>query len=385
MLASCLICDSHSWHSLPNPSDTCSVTTSGHKVGRLLNKLQCRHCGFVQIQPENMSSENFYKEEYSTYYERVAAKTFDDPRYRHLAQWMFEAVSPLKPHSILDVGCGRGWEMEKVGQLFPDAEIMGVEPSLQNSRIGADRGLKIIAGTLEASAASLPKFDLIYSTNVLQHVQAPKDFLAIQKSLLNEDGVVVIKCPDSSRPGNEMLYYDQKCSFAPVHLKLLAQKVGFENLSWRKPPATDSLLDKQLIVLGRNKGLPNLPFDIAPTFDVEENIRLRVKYVESWRMLDDYLCSQIPIGGKVYNFGASMWSYNLRAYCPQYWSQVERCLVDGFEGRFMDKEVIPFDLGLFEPGDVIVLGTNPEGQDNLKKRFVEDNIRVIAWNHIISS
>ena len=62
---------------------------------------------------------------------------------------------------------------------------------------------------------------------------------------------------------------------------------------------------------------------------------------------------------------------------------MECCLVDGFAGQCIDKEVRPFDTVALSPNDVLVLGTNPYVQPRLVARMAESRLRAVSWNQII--
>jgi len=383
-LPPCEVCNFTSWHIYA--SSDISVTTSGKIVNEPLGKAQCVNCGFLQrVLKKYLGLSGFYEKDYGTYFERLGAENFDNPRYVLMAEWIYDSIKPCTPQTILDVGCGRGWGMIEIKKQFLNSEVLGLEPSIDNSEIARNNGLSVITATLAQAKGTLDKKDLIYANNVIQHAISPEETLSDLKSLINENGLIVIICPDATRPSNEMMWSDQNFSFTPAHLFRLSDKVGLKVQAWRKAPEAQCLLDKQLIVLSRSKkNNYGLSSDEPALFDIKKNIDDRDKYVELWLALDKRLNERIGKTGKVYNFGASMWSYLLRAYCPQYWSAVDACLVDNLKGRFMDKKVLPCDRSLFEPHDTIVLGTNPASHPMLKKRLCENGLNVVVWDDIIT-
>jgi 2-polyprenyl-3-methyl-5-hydroxy-6-metoxy-1,4-benzoquinol methylase len=97
---------------------------------------------------------------------------------------------------ILEVGCGRGWlsnELTKFGS------VCGIEPV---STV-VDYAKKIFpkiefhAGFLDSLINKFPnrKFDLVVSTEVLEHVNDKPEFLKQIKSLINADGIIIITTP----------------------------------------------------------------------------------------------------------------------------------------------------------------------------------------------
>ncbi len=97
---------------------------------------------------------------------------------------------------ILEVGCGRGWlcnELSKYGT------IVGIEPvaSVVKYAKGIFPHLEFHAALLDPFINQFPnrKFDLVVSTEVLEHVNDKPLFLQQIKSILKPNGVVVITTP----------------------------------------------------------------------------------------------------------------------------------------------------------------------------------------------
>jgi hypothetical protein len=107
-------------------------------------------------------------------------------------------------------------------------------------------------------------------------------------------------------------------------------------------------------------------------------------YLKAWAGLDARLLEATAGAARVFNFGGGLWSYVLAAHCPHYWARVECCLVDGFAGRCMDREVKPFESVALSPDDILVLGTNPYVQPKLAGRFAGVGLRAVSWNEIIA-
>ena len=48
-------------------------------------------------------------------------------RHRALARWDEDAMAPLRPSSVFDVGCGRGGTMRHLRETWPYARFAGIE------------------------------------------------------------------------------------------------------------------------------------------------------------------------------------------------------------------------------------------------------------------
>lgn len=361
------------------------MTTAGRFVNAPLGKAQCVGCASVQkVFEKRLADTDFYERAY-TYYSRPGAEKFDTVRYEALARWVASSVADIKPRIILDIGCGRGWTMSAMKVHFPNAAYVGIEPTEEAVQSAREQGLEVHQGRLGVTEFGGEPFDLIYSNNVLQHTTDPVAFLTHHMPLLKDDGRIVLSCPDGSVPNVELMMADQNFSFSPCHLATICKKSGFALERWLPCPG-GPLRHEQLVVLRKanyasSAAIPvceSIP-TLVPGYDA------LMRYFSAWGDTNKFICSAIEGSTRVFNFGGGLWSYVLAAYCPDYWKQVKVCLVDGFAGQCLDKEVFPtekIDLG---PDDVVVLGTNPYVQDSLMQRFADLKVRVVSWHHIIQN
>jgi hypothetical protein len=110
----------------------------------------------------------------------------------------------------------------------------------------------------------------------------------------------------------------------------------------------------------------------------------RSSYMSKWQELDGELTRRAAGHDRIFNFGASMWTWLLAGYCPNYWDSVSACLVDGGSGRCMDKNVAsPADLK-FSARDCIVLGVHPVNQTAFERKLGGLGIKIVGWADLIS-
>jgi len=99
--------------------------------------------------------------------------------------------------SIMDVGCGSGYLLQTLSEKFPNATLTGVELDHRlNDKI---RNIVPKAEIINSDAESFEvseTFDLIVSTQVIEHLYNPDAFLAKVSSRLSDCGLVILTTPN---------------------------------------------------------------------------------------------------------------------------------------------------------------------------------------------
>lgn len=89
--------------------------------------------------------------------------------HRELSKWALSAIKEDRPAGILDIGCGGGMQISVMADMFPDAEIIGLDHSSDavlsasklNSGIIASGRCRIIEGSVESLPFGDGRFDLV--------------------------------------------------------------------------------------------------------------------------------------------------------------------------------------------------------------------------------
>lgn len=381
-LQACVVCGKTDWLPLPDVGAGRSVTTGGWVTPHPLGKTQCRPCGLLQRTAATLlAGTDFYEKRYG-FFERPGADRFDRPRYAAMAGWI-RASMPTAPASVLDAGCGRGWMLDAMSVVYPAARFTGIEPSEAESEMARQR-FDVTTARVGTGAKSSARFDLVYATNVLEHTESPADFLAGLRERLAPGGHIVITCPDASSPSAEMLFSDQNFSFLPAHLEALASRAGLEVVRWSGPPGDVSLRDKQLAVM-RPLSPDREVGGAAPRAEnIEGLYQRRCDYLNAWTSCHEKLSRECRTARCVNNFGTSTWSFLLAAYCPEYWSRVTCCMIDGGSGEFLGKPVRDTAQVSLAAGDVVVMGVDPDMQARFAAQFAGSPARTVTWNDIIA-
>jgi SAM-dependent methyltransferase len=343
-------------------------------------------CGLIaRIGEEFVGRSDYYESKYADYYRRPGAPVYEARRYRVMATWLKDAVPGLNPGRILDVGCGAGWSMTAVKRDFPAAFIEGIEPSTANSELAKASGFPVHTFKVGDGNSTGSTYDLIYSNNVLTHVLDPVAFLSGLKDMITSDGRIAIVTVDSTVPSNELLWCDNNYSYLPIHVIRLAEAAGLTPIRFEENPDDITILNKQLVVLGK-QGRGDATIDAVRNraTSLGDLFEQRGAYMESWRRTNDTLSESIRPYKRVINFGASMWTWLLAGFSPDYWKKVDFCTVDDYGGKCVDRTVVPFADIEFGSGDCVVLGVNPQTQDAFKARFTQTPPDVITWNNYVT-
>lgn len=163
-------------------------------VGRpaVLTFFRCGPCGSLQAEPFT-PPEDYLDADVAAaarFYVHVGAGIDEMTQLATAAK----GLAP-KARTFLDVGCGYGFSVDFAGRVL-DLDATGIDPSAY-ARVGA-RALAapVVIGVLGyGSTLDGRQFDIVYSSEVLEHVDDPRAFLATLARAVTGDGVVVLTTP----------------------------------------------------------------------------------------------------------------------------------------------------------------------------------------------
>ncbi len=131
--------------------------------------------------------------------------------------------------SFLDVGCNYGFALD-LGRFLYGWSVVGVEPSLAGIRGAAELGLDIRNEYLTGESQVGEGYDLIFASEVVEHVTDPVGFLRAIAERLSATGQAVLTTPaadyiDAENPEAEVL-----AAISPGYHVFLASAEGLELL-----------------------------------------------------------------------------------------------------------------------------------------------------------
>ncbi|EIJ35105.1 class I SAM-dependent methyltransferase [Thiothrix nivea] len=173
--------------------------------------------------------------------------------------------------SVLEIGCNAGVMLDYCRTMWDATTVIGLEPSAYGVMGGKLLEIPIQSHYLrDAPEVQGRRFDFIYATEVLEHVQQPLEFLQELRQYLTDNGVVMLTTPragalNTQTPPGELLAALSPGAhyflLSPEKLADLAQQAGF---SWHH---IEPFGMTQMAVLSRQ------PVALRPWFDVKERIR----------------------------------------------------------------------------------------------------------------
>lgn len=193
------------------------------KHGKSHNMCICTECGFVTY-PDKIKDKAKLKEYYKKEYRPAPTihNSFTGQRKNHfhfaflkdhMEAW---AKSGNTKPVICDVGTAYGMSLNMFQQIFPEADINGVELTETMKRVAFHEfGYKLTDEIDESK-----KYDLIMSYKVLEHMIDPMEELERYGKLLKPDGVLYISVPTwFNSLGNFGLEgFDLKYYYDPNHI-----------------------------------------------------------------------------------------------------------------------------------------------------------------------
>ena len=364
----CLVCGGTKWIALPDPGPQ-SMASDLRVVAEKLSRVLCVACGLIRRAPSASTGASFYASGYGLY-AHPPGEARERARQDEYARWIAQATG-RRPRRVLDIGCGNGSLLRALRTYWPDAGLLGCDPSRESIAQGFGEDARLWTGT----AANLPgdvSADLVIAVNVIEHTLDPIGFLTALRGVLEPDGLMVIVCPDGGRPGLDLLFVDHVFSFGREHLGTLLSRARVQRLGASQAPPS---LGAFQMAIGRLRDVLEKRAISAPT-RVEDATR----YLERWKQLDDQL--QTRIEGPLVCFGAGEAAGLLRAYAPRAWKSVRACTIDGApRGRFGELPILPLDA--ISPDANVLVGVRPFDQPRVAQRLGERFRRVVTWYDLV--
>ena len=129
--------------------------------------------------------------------------------------------------SICDVGAGYGIFLEELQKVFPDSTLYAIEPCIELAEICRKKGISTLVSVAEDANEWKDRFDLVISSEVIEHVFSPEEFVKSLYNLSRPGGTVIMT--GLGYEGFDILVLQEKSNsiFPPLHINFLSLD-GFE-------------------------------------------------------------------------------------------------------------------------------------------------------------
>jgi SAM-dependent methyltransferase len=209
-----------------------------------VHTVMCKTCSLVFISPRMTSKD--YDEYYMSYYRIDRAsikqkeyindleKNFENARKfgKAIVKYMGEYVND---GLTIDVGSSTGGILYGLKEARGNLELLGIEPSLEESAYAESKGVKTIRGLFEDVKLDIKnKASNVLCVQSLNHLLDPKKFLDWSYDILNENGHVFLAVKNWRHQvyrAGKLKYgiqIDHVYMFTPETLSLLCKSAGFE-------------------------------------------------------------------------------------------------------------------------------------------------------------
>jgi len=135
----------------------------------------------------------------------------------------------LHPASICDVGAGYGIFLEELRPHFIDSNLAAVEPDPILAAKCREKGFETIEATAEQTQAFHGRFDLVISSEVIEHVYSPLEFVQSLCSLVKPGGSCLMTGLGYEGFDILTLQENSQSVSAPHHINFMSIQ-GFESL-----------------------------------------------------------------------------------------------------------------------------------------------------------
>lgn len=160
--------------------------------GIVLSLLRCGGCGSLFYYPGDIADFSDLggdRESFWRFYVEVGGGVWET---------IWPILAAARSGSLLDVGCGFGFALD-FWQRSGRGEAVGLELADYGRRGAAMLGVTIHGELLQhCSALAGRRFDIVYASEVIEHVPDPAAFAALLAPWVAEDGVLIMTTPAAS-------------------------------------------------------------------------------------------------------------------------------------------------------------------------------------------
>lgn len=223
--------------------------------------MKCLNCRslFLNPRPPLEEFDGFYrKSESAKYWSEIFLPAVSEQRRNLIIKPKAKRIekiinkSKTDTFTIIDVGAGYGTFLEEFKRIFPNSDLIAVEPSFSLSKRCKSQGIKVINSILEEVPDEFnEKGDIVVCFEVFEHVHNPKDFLKNMKRLCKKGGTILITSLSIDGFDLQLLRQNSNQIHPPHHINFFSIKGFlniFQNLNLKEiKVSTPGLLDVDIV------------------------------------------------------------------------------------------------------------------------------------------
>lgn len=156
-----------------------------------------------------------------------------DGRWRGVAEGMARHYGLNSEHSVLDIGCGKGYLLYELTQVVPGIKVSGLDISsyaIENAKPEIKPYVK--TGTATDLPFATESFDFVYSLNVFHNFKIYELKAAVEelRRVAKEKQYVCVESYRSEREKVNLLYWQLTCAsfYSTDEWKWLLQQWGYQ-------------------------------------------------------------------------------------------------------------------------------------------------------------
>lgn len=194
---------------------------------KILERKICTNCGINYYNYTIPDTAEFY-EKLGTLHNLYAKNKWDYDE-------AIKIIQKYKPNSVMDIGCGYGYFIEKIKNAVD--YVVGSEFNPTAINTCNSKGIKLYTTNLKDIQE---KFDMITAFQVFEHVKDNKSFIEDCINLINPNGYLLLVVPN---PEGELIKYNPGILELPPHhccdiskdaFEFISQKYGLEIVEYKQ-------------------------------------------------------------------------------------------------------------------------------------------------------
>lgn len=156
------------------------------------------------------------------------------PAQRHRWRLVVQELKGLPGNGVVvDLGCGSGALLSRIGLAFPDAKLVGIDMEPRALALARRRlpSAELVQGDLDAEGGAFPVggADAVVCSEVLEHLAAPERALCLAHEILRPGGRVVVTVPAGAMNDFDRAIGHRK-HYRPDELTALMTGAGFRDV-----------------------------------------------------------------------------------------------------------------------------------------------------------